>query len=167
MHLDVPKAGCVGDTVKVDIDQHHILHPGEVSMLAEAGRGNNHQQGGRSRVWVQLWSNGLGLGLDHLQWHLPGVHWTLVTNHNIELWFTLFHLGYPLRLQLIKSILEMSCFSKSSEKNRSKLNNPAWFQPPERCPPLAGTMFAGEKERKFTKDFVKSDFLKYQNLSIF
>ena len=27
-------------------------------------------------------------------------------------------------------------------------------------------MFAGEKGEKFTKDFVKSDFLKYQNLSI-
>ena len=26
-------------------------------------------------------------------------------------------------------------------------------------------MFAGEKGEKFTKDFVKSDFLKYQNLS--
>ena len=28
-------------------------------------------------------------------------------------------------------------------------------------------MFAGEKGEKFTKDFVKSDFLKYQNLSFF
>ena len=61
----------------------------------------------------------------------------------------------------------MLCSSKSSDKIRSKLNNPAWFQPPERCPPLAGTMFAGGKGEKFTKDFVKSDFLKYQNLSIF
>ena len=30
-HLDVPQAGCMGDTGKVDVLQPHILHPGEVS----------------------------------------------------------------------------------------------------------------------------------------
>ena len=46
--LSVVIAGCVGDTGKVDVLQPHILHPGEVSMLAEAGSCSHHQQGGRS-----------------------------------------------------------------------------------------------------------------------